>query len=286
MARDVCTTPTQPVDSSELHGMSPAALPGPLKPLLRGVLHEYSVAAAVAAGTMLVLSASTPEVLTAHSMRAVGPLRAARPRRPPAPRHRPPLKPGRPACKCLRSGAPAASLVGASAGLRGLGHNGARSGRGAEGLGALWHLAPLTGSAPREHGPPQGAPYLSDGRREAACARRPTQPAPAQASQGGGLLARWAVHELHTAAPDPAHSPTPTPPAPAQAKAACGVYVASLTALFLASALYHRRTWTPRARLLMKRVDHAAIFVLIAGAPPPARTGFSLWVEPGRPAHE
>lgn len=54
----------------------------------------------------------------------------------------------------------------------------------------------------------------------------------------------------------------------AQAKAACGIYVASLTVLFTASALYHRRTWTPSARLLMKRVDHAAIFVLIAGARP------------------
>ena len=54
-----------------------------------------------------------------------------------------------------------------------------------------------------------------------------------------------------------------------QAKTACGIYVASLTVLFTASALYHRRTWTPSARLLMKRVDHAAIFVLIAGAQPP-----------------
>ena len=54
----------------------------------------------------------------------------------------------------------------------------------------------------------------------------------------------------------------------AQAKAACVIYVASLTVLFTASALYHRRTWTPSARLFMKRVDHAAIFVLIAGARP------------------
>ncbi|KAK9822200.1 hypothetical protein WJX81_003055 [Elliptochloris bilobata] len=109
MPKDVVTTPTKPVEPNLL-GMSPAALPGTLKPLLRGVLHEHSAVAALAAGTMLVLSAKTPE-----------------------------------------------------------------------------------------------------------------------------------------------------------AKAACGVYVASLTALFTASALYHRRTWSPRARLLLKRVDHAAIFVLIAG---------------------
>jgi len=176
MARDVCTTPTQPVDSSELHGMSPAALPGPLKPLLRGVLHEYSVAAAVAAGTMLVLSASTPEVLAAHSVRAVGPLRAARPRRPPAPPHRPPLKPGRPACMCLRSGAPGASLVGAGAGPHGLGHGGARRAQASRGWALFWHLAPLTGDASRVHGPPQGPPCLPSGQRE-GCVRPPPDPA-------------------------------------------------------------------------------------------------------------
>ena len=65
--RNVCTTPPQPVPlSSETPGMSPAALPGPFKPLLRGVLHEHSVVAALAAGTMLVLSASTPLVRGEH----------------------------------------------------------------------------------------------------------------------------------------------------------------------------------------------------------------------------
>jgi len=32
-----------------------------------------------------------------------------------------------------------------------------------------------------------------------------------------------------------------------------------------ASALYHRVTWRPRARLWRRRVDHAGIYVLIAG---------------------
>jgi hemolysin III len=31
------------------------------------------------------------------------------------------------------------------------------------------------------------------------------------------------------------------------------------------SALYHRPTWGPRARLWMRRLDHSAIFLLIAG---------------------
>ena len=39
----------------------------------------------------------------------------------------------------------------------------------------------------------------------------------------------------------------------------------SLVALFSVSALYHRPTWSPRARLWMRRLDHSAIFLLIAG---------------------
>jgi hemolysin III len=43
------------------------------------------------------------------------------------------------------------------------------------------------------------------------------------------------------------------------------VFGASMVALFGTSALYHRRNWTDEARMLMRRLDHAAIFVLIAG---------------------
>jgi hemolysin III len=35
--------------------------------------------------------------------------------------------------------------------------------------------------------------------------------------------------------------------------------------MFTVSALYHRPTWPPRARQWMRRLDHAAIFLLIAG---------------------
>lgn len=51
----------------------------------------------------------------------------------------------------------------------------------------------------------------------------------------------------------------------ARALAAAHVYGASLFALFAVSALYHRPSWPPRARLLMRRLDHSAIFLLIAG---------------------
>lgn len=43
------------------------------------------------------------------------------------------------------------------------------------------------------------------------------------------------------------------------------VYAASLFALLATSALYHRANWPPRPRLFMRRLDHSAIFVLIAG---------------------
>src|SRR5512138_2516140 len=51
----------------------------------------------------------------------------------------------------------------------------------------------------------------------------------------------------------------------ARAATGAAVYGAALTALFAVSALYHRPRWGERARLLMRRLDHAAIFVLIAG---------------------
>jgi hemolysin III len=43
------------------------------------------------------------------------------------------------------------------------------------------------------------------------------------------------------------------------------VYGLSLVTLFAVSALYHRPMWSPRPRRILKRVDHSAIFVLIAG---------------------
>ncbi len=42
------------------------------------------------------------------------------------------------------------------------------------------------------------------------------------------------------------------------------VYGAGLTWLFAVSALYHVRTWTSARRAILRRIDHANIFVLIA----------------------
>jgi hemolysin III len=48
-------------------------------------------------------------------------------------------------------------------------------------------------------------------------------------------------------------------------RAAAAVFAGSVAACFGASALYHRVTWTPRVRLWMRRVDHAGVYLLIAG---------------------
>lgn len=62
-----------------------------------------------------------------------------------------------------------------------------------------------------------------------------------------------------------------------------GVYGASLVVLFTVSSLYHRIMWTdPKVRSVVGRVDHSAIFVLIAGTYTPfclligGGTGYAL----------
>jgi hemolysin III len=59
---------------------------------------------------------------------------------------------------------------------------------------------------------------------------------------------------------------------------AAGIYALSVAALFGVSALYHRITWaSTAARRWMRRLDHSAIFVLIAGT----YTPFALLVLDG-----
>ena len=47
--------------------------------------------------------------------------------------------------------------------------------------------------------------------------------------------------------------------------AASAVFAASAMVCLAASATYHLPTWSPRVRYWLRRVDHAGIFVLIAG---------------------
>ncbi len=54
---------------------------------------------------------------------------------------------------------------------------------------------------------------------------------------------------------------------PGRATFAAAVYAACVVALFASSATYHRINWRrPNARRWMRRLDHSAIFLLIAGS--------------------
>ena len=55
-------------------------------------------------------------------------------------------------------------------------------------------------------------------------------------------------------------------------RAGAAVFMFSALALFGVSAVYHTGRWSDRAKVIWKRVDHATIFVLIAGS----YTPFSL----------
>jgi hemolysin III len=50
-----------------------------------------------------------------------------------------------------------------------------------------------------------------------------------------------------------------------RARLAAFAFVGCLAGCFGASALYHRPTWTPRVRAWLARLDHAGVYVLIAG---------------------
>lgn len=48
-------------------------------------------------------------------------------------------------------------------------------------------------------------------------------------------------------------------------KIACAVYAATGLTLFSISAVYHRGNWSPRIKLILKRIDHTNIMFVIAG---------------------
>lgn len=50
-----------------------------------------------------------------------------------------------------------------------------------------------------------------------------------------------------------------------RARVACGVYILTACLLFGVSAVYHRGTWGPRGEAILRRLDHANIFLIIAG---------------------
>jgi hemolysin III len=53
---------------------------------------------------------------------------------------------------------------------------------------------------------------------------------------------------------------------PGKARLAGAIFASCVAICFGASALYHRPTWTPRARAWLARLDHAGVYLLIAGS--------------------
>src|SRR5919108_1999448 len=52
---------------------------------------------------------------------------------------------------------------------------------------------------------------------------------------------------------------------PGRARVAAAVFATCVPVCFGASALYHRPTWSPRVRSWLARLDHAGVYLLIAG---------------------
>ncbi|WP_428843620.1 PAQR family membrane homeostasis protein TrhA [Streptomyces hirsutus] len=71
-----------------------------------------------------------------------------------------------------------------------------------------------------------------------------------------------------------------------QAAWACAVYSVTAWLLFATSAIYHRGTWGPLGEALLRRLDHANIFLIIAGTCtplavlllPPEQRSMLLWI--------
>jgi hemolysin III len=63
------------------------------------------------------------------------------------------------------------------------------------------------------------------------------------------------------------------------------IYVFAIVGLFGISALYHRRSWGERGRIVMRRLDHSMIFVTIAATYTPIAVfaldqGTTRWILP------
>jgi hemolysin III len=90
-------------------------------------------------------------------------------------------------------------------------------------------------------------------------------PEPSHANAAAKPLLRGVSHEIAAAVALVAWIVLGVDAPNGRARLAANVYGAALFTLFCVSAAYHRPAWSPRARLIMRRLDHSAIFLLIAG---------------------
>jgi hemolysin III len=91
---------------------------------------------------------------------------------------------------------------------------------------------------------------------------------------------RGVSHELATFVAVPAALLLVARAAGPAARVGAAIYGFTLVALFAVSAVYHRRLWSLPVRQIIGRLDHSAIFLLIAGT----YTPFGLALGPG-PGH-
>ncbi len=96
-------------------------------------------------------------------------------------------------------------------------------------------------------------------------ARTPVAPSPALERAPEKPVLRGVSHEIAAFAALAAWIGLALAAPSPRARVGASVFGATLLALFTVSALYHRPTWAPRARLFWRRLDHSAIFLLIAG---------------------
>ena len=120
------------------------------------------------------------------------------------------------------------------------------------------------------HGYPEARPTLADppppasGERSAAA--QETELAPASLPPGAVKpLLRGVSHQIFFFVSLVATALLVLRCATREGAVASGVFGASLVLLFGTSAMYHRVDWSPLARQRMRRMDHAAIFMLIGG---------------------
>jgi hemolysin III len=76
---------------------------------------------------------------------------------------------------------------------------------------------------------------------------------------------RGAFHELGFYAALALGVPLVLTADPGRARVAAAIFASCVAACFGASALYHRPTWSPQVRSWLARLDHAGVYLLIAG---------------------
>lgn len=91
----------------------------------------------------------------------------------------------------------------------------------------------------------------------------PSMAAPAPAAPKPRL--RGVLHEIGFYASVPLGVALGLLAAGTRAQVSAAIFAGAVLAMFGASALYHRFTWSPSTRLWLRRLDHAGIFGLIAG---------------------